>query len=195
MSDHKKAPSGSFSAASQAPQRKKVRDRLLIAGPTFAGKTQLYYKLMGHNIGDRVSSSDVNECAESVGVKVPQRLLQSTSSNEECAPAESNFATIEAKLVDVPGHYNFKTALQTEASGAKAIIVLLDSKEKNKFGEAAEVIYDLLSDIEIVDQQIPILVTCNKQDVVFAKNPLQIEREITNEIEQIRKVRKATQAQ
>lgn len=94
----------------------------------------------------------------------------------------------------MPGHYNFKTALQTEASGAKAIIVLLDSKEKNKFGEAAEVIYDLLSDIEIVDQQIPILVACNKQDVVFAKNPLQIEREITNEIEQIRKVRKATQA-
>ena len=36
--------------------------------------------------------------------------------------------------------------------------------------------------------------TCNKQDVVFAKNPLQIEREITNEIEQIRKVRKAQQA-
>ena len=70
MSDHKKAPT-SYGPATQTPQRKKVRDRLLIAGPTFAGKTQLYYKLMGHNIGDSVSSSDVNESSESVNVKVP----------------------------------------------------------------------------------------------------------------------------
>jgi len=53
-------------------------------------------------------------------------------------------------LVDVPGHFNFKKQIQIEASGAKAIIVLLDSKEKTKFGEAAEIVYDLLGDIEIV---------------------------------------------
>lgn len=72
----------------------------------------------------------------------------------------------------MPGHYNFKKTIQAESSGAKAIIVLLDAKEKSKFGEAAEVIYDLLGDIEIVSQEIPILVACNKQDIAFAKSPL-----------------------
>jgi len=64
-----------------------------------------------------------------------------------------------------------------------AIIVLLDAKDKNKFGEAAEILYDLLGDIEIIEREIPILVACNKQDIPFAKNPLQIERELTFEIE------------
>ena len=64
-----------------------------------------------------------------------------------------------------------------------AIIVLLDAKDKNKFGEAAEILYDLLGDIEIIEREIPILVSCNKQDIPFAKNPLQIERELTFEIE------------
>ena len=36
---------------------------------------------------------------------------------------------------------------------------------------------------------------CNKQDLPISKKALQIERELTNEIEQIRKVRKATQQQ
>jgi signal recognition particle receptor subunit beta len=51
----------------------------------------------------------------------------------------------------------------------------------------------LLGDIDIISEQIPVLVACNKQDISFAKSHLQLERELTNEIEQIRKVRKATQ--
>ena len=82
-----------------------------------------------------------------------------------------------------------------ESTGAKAVVILLDAKDKGKFAEAADILYDLLSDIEIIDQEIPILVACNKQDLAFSKNALQIERELTNEIEQIRKVRKATQQQ
>ena len=39
------------------------------------------------------------------------------------------------------------------------------------------------------------MVVCNKQDLPFAKNPLQVEREMTQEIEQIRKVRKAAHEQ
>ena len=93
----------------------------------------------------------------------------------------------------MPGHYNFRKSIMVESTGAKAIIILLDAKDKSKFAEAADILYDLLSDIEVIDQEIPILVICNKQDLAFAKNALQIERELTNEIEQIRKVRKATQ--
>jgi len=151
-------------------KRKRIRDRFLITGPTFAGKTLLYYKLMGGNISESVSSSDINESASTVHVRVPTRLL--TVSSPDGVTPEHTFTQVEAQFVDVPGHFNFKKQVQVEASGAKAIVLLLDAKEKSKFSEAAEILYDLLGDIETVSQGIPILVACNKQDVPFAKNPL-----------------------
>ena len=176
LSDTKRAPSHSKIELGQTQKRKTVRDRFLLAGPAFAGKTQLYYKLIGGSIGDSVSSSEINETETSAQVKVPARLVQST-------PSESTYVNIEAKFVDIPGHFNFRKSILIESSGAKAIIVLLDAKDKTKFGEAAEILYDLLGDIEVIDQQVPILVACNKSDLAFAKNALQIERELTNEIE------------
>ena len=74
-------------------------------------------------------------------------------------------------------------------------MIILDSKDKAKYGEAAEILYDILGDIDIISEQIPILVACNKQDLAFAKNALKLERDLTNEIEQIRKVRMASRNQ
>lgn len=193
FSETKRAPSHS-TLTGQEPKRKTVRDHILLTGPSFAGKTQLYFKLIGGTPGITVSSSSVNETAKEVDVKVPTRLLQS-GSQEATPEGESAFTKIGTKLVDVPGHYNFRKTVQAEASGAKAIVLLLDAKEKTKYGEAAEILYDILGDIENVSEQIPVLVACNKQDIPFAKNPLQLEREIANEIEQIRKVRRASQQQ
>lgn len=85
--------------------------------------------------------------------------------------------------MDVPGHFNFRKTVEVEQSGAKAVIILLDAKEKTKFGEAAEILYDIIDDLDVISDQIPILVACNKQDLTFAKSALQIEREIAGEIE------------
>ena len=63
LSDTKRAPSAStkdFGLTGSKQERKKVRDRFLLAGPAFAGKTQLYYKLIGSQIGSTVSSSEIN---------------------------------------------------------------------------------------------------------------------------------------
>ena len=126
---------------------------------------------------------------------MPSRLKANSNEAPQTDEGEgaSAYTRVSAKLVDVPGHFNFRKTIQHEATGAKAIIVLLDAKDKTKFGEAAEILYDILGDIDIISQEVPILVACNKQDLPFAKNPLQIERELTNEIEQIRKVRRAQQ--
>ena len=75
LSDTKRAPSHSTIEFGQTQKRKTVRDRFLVAGPAFAGKTQLYYKLIGGSIGDSVSSSEVNETQSAVQVKVPARLV------------------------------------------------------------------------------------------------------------------------
>ena len=62
LSDTKRAPSASTKefGLTAKQERKKVRDRFLLAGPAFAGKTQLYYKLIGSQIGATVSSSEIN---------------------------------------------------------------------------------------------------------------------------------------
>ena len=58
--------------------------------------------------------------------------------------------------------------------------------------EAAEILYDILNEITVLDNRTPILVVCNKSDLQFSRKPVQIESEIEKEIEELRKVRKAT---
>ena len=50
----------------------------------------------------------------------------------------------------------------------------------------------MLNNFEVLDKKVPILVVCNKQDVQFSRRATQIEAEIEKDIEELRKVRKAT---
>ena len=75
MSDTKRAPAQAKIGGQVEMTRRKIRDRFLVAGPAFAGKTQLYFKLMGTPVNDTVSSSELNETTQGpVSVKVPARL-------------------------------------------------------------------------------------------------------------------------
>jgi len=47
--------------------------------------------------------------------------------------------------------------------------------------------------VTLLDHRVPILVACNKQDLQFAKKATSIESELEKEIEELRKVKKATQ--
>jgi len=60
---------------------------------------------------------------------------------------------------------------------------MVDSRKRESFGEAAEILYDLLNDIDIIDEQISILVVCNNQAKPFARKALQVERDFVQEIE------------
>ena len=62
---------------------------------------------------------------------------------------------------------------------------------REKFGEAADILYEILNNLTILSQKTPIIVACNKQDLQFAKKATIIESELEREIEEIRKVRKA----
>ena len=75
----------------------------------------------------------------------------------------------------------------------KAIILMVDSKDKNKLAEASEILYDIINNLNVLEAKTPILVACNKQDLQFAFRATRIQQEFEKEIEEIRKVRKATQ--
>ena len=64
---------------------------------------------------------------------------------------------------------------------------------RDKFGEAAEILYDILNNITVLSDRVPILVACNKQDLQFSKKATSVEQEMEKEIEEIRMVRKVTQ--
>jgi signal recognition particle receptor subunit beta len=73
------------------------------------------------------------------------------------------------------------------------LILVVDSKDRQRIPEAAEILYDILNDINVLENKTPILVCCNKQDLQFARQAQQIKLEFEREIEEIRKVRIAIQ--
>ena len=172
-----------------------VRERLLIVGPVSSGKTSLYYRLLSGDMRETVSSVDLNQTRDKVSVKVPLEILPGGSDRTPEGEEKETFEEFSIALTDIPGHYNFRSEITQKLPSAKAIVIILDSKDKAKYGEAAEILYDVLGDIDIISDEVPILVACNKQDLAFAKNALKMERDLTTEIEQIRKVRMATRQQ
>lgn len=96
-------------------------------------------------------SSEIS--TSSFGIKIPRTLTP----NAEVEVIK------DAGLVDLPGHFNFrKTLLNDFLPKASHIILVLDSKDKERLPNAAEFLFDVLSDIDIVMEKIPILVVCNK---------------------------------
>ena len=105
---------GSFATVGGKSKNKKKRPSLLlVCGPTNSGKTALFYHLLTKEVRTTVTSIDLNETPQLMEVKIPQ---------EE--------TTKKIHIVDVPGHYHFKDKLNETLDEAKAIIVVVDSKEK-----------------------------------------------------------------
>lgn len=67
------------------------------------------------------------------------------------------------QISDIPGHQNFKAKLAEQyLPGAQAILLIVDSKDKEKIAEAADILYDVVSDIDLEMAGVPVLVVCNK---------------------------------
>ena len=145
-----------------------------------------------------MSSVDLNQTRNKVSIKVPLEVLPSRKTNQTPTPDDGDEKSHEEfciALTDIPGHYNFRSEITQKLKNAKAIVIILDSSDKSKYGEAAEILYDVLSDIDIISERIPILVACNKQDLTGRPHAIKLEKDLTTEIEQIRKVRMATRKQ
>ncbi len=92
---------------------------MLICGPTNSGKTSLFYHLLTKEVRTTVSSIEINETPSAMEVKIPASALGQAEGKSKLIP-----------IIDVPGHYHFKTKLNEALDDAKAIILVVDSKEK-----------------------------------------------------------------
>ncbi len=119
------------------PRRKQLpKKHLLICGPSHSGKTALFYHLLTKEVRPTVTSQEVNETPGTMEVKMPM------AAGGQAGETKSKSISI----VDVPGHLHFRKKIQTVLEEAKAVVLVIDSKEKDKlFADAAEVLYDILN--------------------------------------------------
>ena len=179
IDENKKATSGKTARAgtvlSESKRKAAVENPVLIVGPCNAGKTALFYKLFAGDLKETVSSVAENSTRNN---KMPLKF------DEQLAMT----------CVDIPGHFNFRYRIEELLDqGAKAVVLVVDSKDRNKMAEAAEILYDTLNNLTVLEHKPPILVACNKTDLQFSKTKVQVRQELEKEIEEIRKVRRATQ--
>jgi small GTP-binding protein len=161
--------------------RGRKREKVLLVGPVNAGKTRLFYRLLSQVNPDTVSSTSLNKTDSHMEVKIPKSVAQTPKNDGDDDIATC--VTSQVDLIDIPGHFNFRSTINQSLDQAKAIILVLDSSEKDKFGEAADILYDVLGNIDIIGEQVPVLVACNKQDLTFAKKAVQLERLLESEID------------
>lgn len=155
------------------------REWVILVGPVGCGKTQLFYRLLSKVEPTTVSSTELNQTDRDIALEIPKRLQQ----NEQA---------LNLSIVDIPGHFRHRLKVQQNLERAKAVILVVDSRDKDKISEAAEFLFDILSNNRLVQSRVPILVACNKQDLTMAKKAVQIEREFQTEFDAIRKVRRAS---
>ena len=131
-------------------------------GPVSSGKTTLYYRLMSGELRETVSSVDLNQTRGKISIKVPADILPGEKNQEQTAESAPTHEEFSIAMTDIPGHYNFRSEINQKLQSAKVIIITLDSKDKSKYGEAAEILYDILGDLDVISERVPILVACNK---------------------------------
>ena len=179
----KKAP-----AIVEAPERgtkrvKATRSHILICGPSGSGKTALINYLGTNEWRETVSSLEINKAQFTVSSKV---VAESTD-NEQVTKS------VKLKYVDVPGHEHFLEDLLDNAEAASAILLVIDSKDRDTFPHAVEMLFELLNNCRTVtEEKLPIMIVCNKQDQSQAKRATNIEMDLEKELDEVRRVKVAT---
>jgi signal recognition particle receptor subunit beta len=72
----------------------------------------------------------------------------------------------QARLQDIPGHHSFRHKLESSLKDAAGIVFVLDAVEITPHKvEAAEMLYELLTNAALAKQRTPLLLACNKADL------------------------------
>ena len=65
-------------------------------------------------------------------------------------------------MTDIPGHFNFRLNVNEYLEKAKAVIIVVDSKDKQQISDASDFLYDVIVNKHVYEDGVPILIACNK---------------------------------
>ncbi|EFN54587.1 hypothetical protein CHLNCDRAFT_59704 [Chlorella variabilis] len=149
---------------------------VLLVGPCNAGKTTLFHQLAeGSTHLGTVASMQANEA-------------EGPLASEKAAGAP---AARPVRLVDIPGHPRVRGQVERYAGGAAGVVFVVDSVDfMPRKTEAAEQLYEVLSQAGLARRRVPLLLACNKQDQGSKAHTLDfIRKRLEREIDQMRGTR------
>ncbi|KAI8819894.1 signal recognition particle receptor beta subunit-domain-containing protein [Fimicolochytrium jonesii] len=150
-----------------------TRDTVLIAGVSGAGKTVLYTQLRYGKTVETHTSMEKNE----------GRFVPFGYARKDARPIH---------IVDLPGHEKLRYQYTEHASLTGRVIFVIDSTTiAREIRSVAEYLYDILANRFTQHHEIPILMVCNKSDLLMALKPERIQALLEAEIDRLRATRAA----
>ncbi|KAI7898954.1 signal recognition particle receptor beta subunit-domain-containing protein [Cokeromyces recurvatus] len=147
--------------------KKQTKNTILLLGTSNAGKTAMYIWLKSGKKHPTVSSIKENEGQITVNKK-----------------------TFE--LIDIPGHERVRYRYTDFLPVTRSIIFVIDSTSiSRQIRPVAEYLYDILAKPIVQKQRIPILIACNKSDMITALPIEKIKTLLELEINRLRNTRTA----
>lgn len=146
--------------------------KVVLCGPSGAGKTAILGVLYNEKWHDTVSSFVPTEVA---------------------CDFEDDGRTRRAAVIDVPGHDGLRGVLSQVVRDSKCIVVVVDASTvtTTDLTATASILHDVLVSKEVNKQETPILVACNKSDLMTSTSAASIEKALARELTSTRNTRSA----
>ncbi|KAG0034648.1 hypothetical protein BGZ81_003692 [Podila clonocystis] len=149
--------------------KRNSKNTVLITGLPFAGKTVMHYLINYDQVVETVTSMKENEAnVVLVAGKAPLHMI------------------------DVPGHERLRFKFSEFMPIARSIVFVVDSATVARQTRVlAEYLYDILSNKFAQEEKIPVLIACNKSDLLTAFKKERIQTMLEAEINKLRQTRTA----
>ncbi|KAL0222011.1 hypothetical protein RCL1_001865 [Eukaryota sp. TZLM3-RCL] len=147
---------------------KRTTDVIALLGAVDAGKTALFFRYASKTFVPTQSSMVMNE---------------------ETLPI-TDFTTLVTKkhrkevvLVDFPGHERLRAALPSILVRSIGLVFLIDGESFNDtYSKAGRMLYEILSNKDVIDNRIPILIAVNKADKMLGDMTSYVKTKLQEEI-------------
>ncbi|KAL0091185.1 signal recognition particle receptor beta subunit-domain-containing protein [Phycomyces blakesleeanus] len=148
-------------------KKKQTGDTILLLGVSDAGKTALYTLIRFGKKALTVTSMKENEGSVTLGNKT-------------------------FGLVDMPGHERIRYRYSEFLPVARGIVFVVDSTTiSRQIRSVAEYLYNVLASLEAQNRKLPVLIACNKADMITALPKDKIQTLLEAEINRLRGTRTA----
>ncbi|CAG8522785.1 5510_t:CDS:2 [Paraglomus occultum] len=166
-------------AIQQLYKKKSAYNTYLFLGLSGSGKTALYAKLRYDQAVETHTSMKENEAY----VRLFITLIDETEP----------LLKTPVHIVDIPGHEKLRFKFTEFIPIARGVVFLIDSATIGRsVRPVAEYLYDILANKHVIKRKIPVLIACNKKDLLTSLPHEKIQVLLEDEIDQLRITRTAS---